>query len=171
MFLDAESEQYHIKSQYTTTLEGGATLTIQLLYCDCCIGVGLLDLEATLPLSVTELSTRPPSQHTKPVNSKARQEAKMGKMLDQVYSDLKKDKTTSECLLTCSLAYLFTLLAALRTPRLLQRVEKPIPRPPTPSIEPPDEVQVNSYLQCIVSGLYTGYRGAGKSCYSTAESD
>ena len=61
-----------------------------------CIAVGLLELEATLPLSVTELSSRPPSQHTKPVNSKARREAKLGKMLDQVYADLKKDDTPSE---------------------------------------------------------------------------
>ena len=61
------------------------------------------------------------------VGSKARQLQHRGQQLDQVYQELKarqNEDTTPKPL------------------RLLERVEKPIPRPPTPSVPVPDEVHI-----------------------------
>ena len=59
------------------------------------------------------------------VGSKARQIQHRGQQLDQVYQELKARQNED------------------MTPkplRLLEKVEKPIPRPPTPSVLVPDEV-------------------------------
>lgn len=59
------------------------------------------------------------------VGSKARQIQHRGQQLDQVYLELKarqNEDTTPKPL------------------RLLEKVEKPTPRPPTPSVPVPDEV-------------------------------
>lgn len=73
------------------------------------------------------------------VGSKARQIQHRGQQLDQVYQELKarqNEDTTPKPL------------------RLLEKVEKPIPRPPTPSVLVPDEVHTfnifTSHRWCYV---------------------
>ena len=75
------------------------------------------------------------------VGSKARQLQHRGQQLDQVYQELKarqNEDTTPKPL------------------RLLERVEKPIPRPPTPSVPVPDEVHVLILL--IIPNMKLYYR-------------
>ena len=65
------------------------------------------------------------------MGSKARQVQHRGQQLDQVYQELKarqNEDTTPKPL------------------RLLEKVEKPIPRPPTPSVPVPDEVASHTIL-------------------------
>ena len=74
------------------------------------------------------------------MGSKARQIQHRGQQLDQVYQELKarqNEDTTPKPL------------------RLLEKVEKPIPRPPTPSVPVPDEVHTESFsIDCV----FTCYR-------------
>ena len=68
----------------------------------------------------------------KVVGSKARQLQRRVQQLDQVYEELKAQQnqdTTPKPL------------------RLLEKVEKPIPRPPTPTVPIPDEVYNTIHLQ------------------------
>ena len=120
VYLDYGSEQFHVKSNYTSNY------------------YGLLQLEASLPHHILNpryrlyycyisvaLHHRIKMPKKKIVGSKARQLQHRGQQLDQVYQELKarqNEDTTPKPL------------------RLLERVEKPIPRPPTPSVPVPHEV-------------------------------
>lgn len=68
------------------------------------------------------------------MGSKARQVQHRGQQLDQVYQELKarqNEDTTPKPL------------------RLLEKVEKPTPRPPTPSVPVPDEVRCYQSLMIV----------------------
>ncbi|XP_019855688.1 PREDICTED: protein MAATS1-like, partial [Amphimedon queenslandica] len=117
VYLDAGSEQYVVKSQYNTSLNG------------------LLDLEAALPSKVTSLRIKPPDPSLKPVGFKARQDAKLGLILDKVYSDLQSQKEQTD---------------DKKPLRLLVKVDKPIPRPPTPTVEATPEDDEKQELAIIL---------------------
>ena len=72
------------------------------------------------------------------MGSKARQIQHRGQQLDQVYMELKarqNEDTTPKPL------------------RLLEKVEKPTPRPPTPSVPVPDEVQIINTTIAVYTNL------------------
>lgn len=118
VYLDAGSEQFTVKNRYNTTLDG------------------ILDLETTLSDSVTNIMTKPPDCVAKPVGNKARKQVKLGKILDQMYSDLQNEKLQTD--------------KGEKPIRLLEKVEKPIPRPPTPTIDAPTKEEEEQELAIIL---------------------
>jgi hypothetical protein len=84
---------------------------------------GLLALEASLPAFITQPRARAPERGEKVAGMAARQRAKLGQVLDQVHSDLVTQREAGR--------------EPPRPLRLLQRVEKPVPRPPTPTCPAP----------------------------------
>ena len=86
---------------------------------------------------------KPPDPLAKPSGHKARKEAKLGKILDQMYNDLQIKKQQSKFTIMITV-YVQSIADDSDKPlRLLVKVEKPIPRPPTPTIEPPNEVSIH----------------------------
>ena len=95
--------------------------------------------------------TMPPNPNSRPAGDKARKKAKLGRILDQVYHELQTKKCKKKYNLITPLAiiivvpftrYLLYIASDSEKPlRLLERVEKPIPRPPTPVIDSPSEVR------------------------------
>ena len=49
--------------------------------------------------------TKPPDRVTKPVGNKARKQVKLGKILDEMYSDLQNEKLQSKCPSTFIIVY------------------------------------------------------------------
>ena len=49
--------------------------------------------------------TKPPDCVAKPVGNKARKQVKLGKILDQMYSDLQNEKLQSKCPSTLIMVY------------------------------------------------------------------
>ena len=95
--------------------------------------------------------TKPPNPNYKAVGDKARKKAKLGKILDQVYNEIQTKKTESKqmtiinnycCCLIIIIIIIILLTVAVgdKSLKLLEKVEKIVPRPPTPSIESPNEV-------------------------------
>eukprot|EP00731_Ephydatia_muelleri_P012277 Em0006g1171a len=85
---------------------------------------GLLDLEAALPKFITDPRIRSPSEYQRnKIGVKACQSAKLGRILEQVHNELLQEKNSGS-----------------RSPkplRFLEKVEKPVPRPPTPTVDAP----------------------------------
>jgi len=104
---------------------------------------GLLELEASLPASVLQVQINPTKRvvTTKDgfMKRKYRDERQLEQIQENIISDRIKGKEDEKPL------------------RYLQLIEKPIPRPPTPTIEIPDESQEDRelaiiYLQKLIRG-------------------
>ena len=87
---------------------------------------GLLELEASLPPSVLQVQIKPPKRITTTkdgyMKRKYRDEKQLEAIQEGIIEERKKAQDEEKPL------------------RFLQLIEKPIPRPPTPRIEVPDEV-------------------------------
>nr|XP_033797324.1 cilia- and flagella-associated protein 91 isoform X2 [Geotrypetes seraphini] len=97
---------------------------------------GLLDLEAYLPDFVKHPRIRAPKCKAKTKDGYVLRAARLELELEQVYKALKEKRTK------------------IQQPKepitLLQMIEKPIPRPPTPAIEKPSEIEEERELAIIL---------------------
>ncbi|XP_064407633.1 cilia- and flagella-associated protein 91-like [Halichondria panicea] len=84
---------------------------------------GLLELEDNLDLSVTTPDIQAPVRSARGVGGTARKTAKLGAILDQVHTQLVTERTKGK--------------ESPKPLRFLERIEKPVPRPPTPIVPCP----------------------------------
>lgn len=173
VYLDAGSEEYVVKNQYNTTLNGMlyAILYSCAIFCRFTWSWSCFTNKSNEPqvrlmtrkLNIIIVRIKPPDPSLKPVGFKARQEAKLGLILDKVYSDLQSEKEQSICKLHFNNLYmhmqyawvcaglsiiitacdcsLFLLADEQKPLRLLVKVDKPIPRPPTPTVVATSDVR------------------------------
>ncbi|XP_013385345.1 cilia- and flagella-associated protein 91 [Lingula anatina] len=107
---------------------------------------GLLELEHSLPDFVTQPRIKAPKPKTVTKAGFVKRKYRQENQLRQVHEQLKEEKTRGE--------------EPPKPLRFLQKIEKPIPRPPTPTVEtPPEEEEERElaviYLQQIIRGRAT----------------
>jgi hypothetical protein len=106
---------------------------------------GLLDLEASLPTFITQPRVCAPERERKVCGLAARQKVKLGRILDQVHCDIIAERQAGQ--------------QTPRPLRLLQKVEKSVPRPPTPTCPAPppgveEREQAVVLLQRVIRGRF-----------------
>ncbi|XP_030059857.1 cilia- and flagella-associated protein 91 [Microcaecilia unicolor] len=104
---------------------------------------GLLELEACLPDFVTQPRIRAPKYKVRTKDGYVKRAARLELQLEQVHKALKEKRTKIQ--------------PPKKPLTLLQMIEKPIPRPPTPTIEKPSEKEEERelaiiYLQKLIRG-------------------
>jgi hypothetical protein len=87
---------------------------------------GLLELEASLPASVLQVQIRPPRRVATTKDGHIKRKYREEKKLEQIQENIIKAREDAR--------------AEERPLKFLQLIEKPIPRPPTPTVRVPDEV-------------------------------
>ncbi|XP_022103155.1 cilia- and flagella-associated protein 91-like isoform X1 [Acanthaster planci] len=129
-----ESEVYGPRTRHGVFLDKGSEqYVVKSKYLD--TYQGLLELEHTLPDFVTQprvVAPRPKSQGKTGFIKRAQRRQNE---LDEIYKGIKDIKTKGK--------------EAPKPLRFLQKIEKPIPRPPTPSVEVPDLVEEERELAII----------------------
>ncbi|CAI8024855.1 Cilia- and flagella-associated protein 91 [Geodia barretti] len=104
---------------------------------------GLLDLEASLPAFITQPRVCAPERERKVCGLAARQKVKLGRILDQVHCDIIAERQAGQ--------------QTPRPLRLLQKVEKPVPRPPTPTcLAPPPGVEEREQAVVLLQRVIRG---------------
>ena len=97
-------------------------------------------LAVNVPFCLSRI--KPPSSSAKPIGVKARKQAKLGKMNEMNFYCNGSDSNKV-------ISFIFLADEGKKPLRLLEKVEKPIPRPPTPTIEAPSEVCLYNNTQII----------------------
>ncbi|XP_014665017.1 PREDICTED: protein MAATS1-like isoform X2 [Priapulus caudatus] len=97
---------------------------------------GLLELEAFLPDNVLEPSITPPKPKFTDKDGFVKRAFRREKELDEVYAAIKKEQQAPT--------------PVKSAPRYLQKIEKPVPRPPTPTVSIPCEEEEQRELAVIL---------------------
>ncbi|CAG5116047.1 unnamed protein product [Candidula unifasciata] len=112
VFLDRGSEQYVVKSRHLSTYQG------------------LLELEASLPSFVLNPRIKAPYSNTTTKTGYIKKKFRKDHELSEVYEIMRNSRLESEAIQGDK-----KLSDAMKGLRFLQRIERPIPRPPTPEVE------------------------------------
>ena len=97
--------------------------------------VGLLELENSLPDFVTQPRIKAPKPKTVTKTGFTKRKYRQEKELKEIHSVIKENRTKEE--------------EPPKALRFLQKIEKPIPRPPTPAVEVPSEEEEERELAVI----------------------
>ncbi|XP_012944765.1 cilia- and flagella-associated protein 91 [Aplysia californica] len=139
IFLDRGSEQYLVKSRHLSTYQG------------------LLELEASLPDFVMYPRVRAPKPSTVTKTGFIKRKYRKERELTEVYEMMRKARLEAEAIKDEKERG----QEAAKPLRFLQRIERPIPRPPTPEIDSLDEEAIKAeenkqlaviFLQQIIRG-------------------
>jgi hypothetical protein len=136
-FPDKNADNYQVRNKYLDTFQG------------------LLELEASLPPFVLQVNMKPPKRVVNTKDGYMKRKFREQKRLDDIY-------TVSVRLMRLILIENRILIGFLnfqdiagekaeiekeeKPLRFLKLVEKPIPRPPTPQMQLPDDVNIKQYL-------------------------
>ncbi|BFZ13751.1 hypothetical protein BsWGS_16789 [Bradybaena similaris] len=126
VFLDRGSEQYVVKSRHLSTYQG------------------LLELEASLPSFVLNPRIKAPFSNTRTKTGYIKKKFRKDQELAEVYEFMRNSRLESEAIQDVK-----KVSDAAGGLRFLQRIERPIPRPPTPEIEILEDAVENKHLAVI----------------------
>ncbi|XP_077864183.1 cilia- and flagella-associated protein 91-like [Saccoglossus kowalevskii] len=97
---------------------------------------GLMELENSLPDYVTQPRIQAPKPKSAGKSGFVKRAQRRGKELTEIHSVIKDARTKA--------------LEPPKPLRFLQKIEKPVPRPPTPSVEVPDQMEEERELSIIL---------------------